>query len=97
MVRIMLPPVLRIAGRNFRIGSRMNFSLAKNLTINMPTTANGAKSFFILAQSVGSPHSAGAGAGGNGGGWTGGSGGITGGTSESMFVNMVYWAPQRSK
>src|SRR5437867_1426863 len=53
IVRTIVPPVLRITGRNFSTGKMMNFSLAKNFKNKAPTTASGASSFFIFCRSVG--------------------------------------------
>jgi hypothetical protein len=48
----MVPPDFSKMGRNFRRGSKTNFSFAKNFAIKTPTTAMGAKDFFIRLQAV---------------------------------------------
>src|ERR1044071_2137329 len=46
MDRIMVPPVFRMAGRNFSTGMKMNFSLANHFSPRTAMRMTGPKTFF---------------------------------------------------
>src|SRR6266404_5265491 len=54
MAMIIVPPVFKIAGRNFSAGRTMNLSLPRNFRHNASATPIGPRNFFSLCQVVGS-------------------------------------------
>src|SRR3954466_15466824 len=52
MERIMVPPVLRITGRNFSTGMRKTFTLAKKFAMNTKIIPMGASAFFTRSHHV---------------------------------------------
>src|SRR6266404_1407025 len=54
MARIIVPPVFKIAGKNFSTGRMMNLSLPRNFRHNAAATPIGPSAFLSLCQVVGS-------------------------------------------
>src|ERR1700731_2968209 len=55
MEKIIVPPDLRMTGKNFSSGKIRNFTLAKNFAMTTPIAASGPRNFFNLLESVGAP------------------------------------------
>src|SRR5437764_846909 len=92
MLSSIVPPVLRITGRNFRTGQRMNFTFAKNFAIKTPITPRG-PSAFLNGPPLADP-SGGDGAGLKIGGATSGGGGGGGGGNWPCSIR-YYWGRKR--